>query len=213
MMKTKDKCKKSIQEKDTAILKSDFTLPLPKLDQMASTMPPLKGFTKATCNLVEEDSLPVRRTEEGFDPKAYKLLAKSGYDFQNPPQLGQLYLDYVEKKSHEINLTQSNLKQQGYAIEILRIGLGYSSQEPVRISAKGKGKKVTSQNITFEVEEERKPKPMSRSSIFNCLGTSAPLKSLFNRLSISLPTKEGTSHTCRSAFNRLGSTSSLTNTP
>ena len=94
-------------------------------------MPPLKGFTRATCNLVEEDSLPVRRTKKGFDPKAYKLLAKSSYDFQNPPQLGQLYLDYVEKKSHEINLTQSNLKQQGYAIEILRIGLGYSSQEPV----------------------------------------------------------------------------------
>ena len=84
-METKDECKKSIQEKDIAILKSDFTLPLPKLDQMGSTMPPLKGFTRATCNLVEEDSLPVRRTEEGFDPKAYKLLAKLGYDFQNPP--------------------------------------------------------------------------------------------------------------------------------
>ena len=106
MMETKDKCKKSIQEKDITILKSDFTLPLPKLDQVASTKPPLKGFTRATCNLVEEDSLPIKRTEEGFDPKAYKLLAKLGYDFQNPPQLGQLYLDYVEKKSHEINLTQ-----------------------------------------------------------------------------------------------------------
>ena len=88
MMETKDKCKKSIQEKDIAILKSDFTLPLPKLDQVASIKPPLKGFTRATCNLVEEDSLPVKRTEEGFNPKAYKLLAKSGYDFQNPPQLG-----------------------------------------------------------------------------------------------------------------------------
>ena len=31
-METKDKCKKSIQEEDIAILKSDFTLPLPKLD-------------------------------------------------------------------------------------------------------------------------------------------------------------------------------------
>ena len=68
-METMDKSKKSIQEKDIAILKSDFTLPLPKLDQVASTKPPLKGFTRATCNLVEEDSFPVRRTEEGFDPK------------------------------------------------------------------------------------------------------------------------------------------------
>ena len=85
MMETKDKCKKSIQEKDITILRSDFTLPLPKLDQVASIKPLLKGFTRATHNLIEEDSLLVRRTEEGFDPKAWKLLAKLGYDFQNPP--------------------------------------------------------------------------------------------------------------------------------
>ena len=212
-METKDKCKKSIQEDDISILKSDFTLPLPKLDQVMSTKPPLKGFTRAMSNLVEEDSLPTRRTEEGFDPKAYKLLAKLGYDFKNPPQLGQLYSNYVEEKSHGLNSTQSKLKQQGYAIEIPRTGLGYSSQEPIPISAKGKGKKVTSQHITFEVEEEGKPKPVSRSSVFDRLGTSTPQESVFNRLSISLPTKEGTSHTRRSAFDRLGSTSSSTDTP
>ena len=110
-METKDKCKKSIQEDDISILKSDFTLPLPKLDQVASTKPPLKGFTRAMSNLVEEDSLPIRRTEEGFDPKAYKLLAKSGYDFKNPSQLGQFYSNYVEEKSHGLNSTQSKLKQ------------------------------------------------------------------------------------------------------
>ena len=88
MMATKDKCKKPLQEEDIAILKSDFTLPLPKLDHVASTKSPLKGFTRAMHNLVEEDSLLVRRIEEGFDPKAYKLLEKSGYDFKNPPQLG-----------------------------------------------------------------------------------------------------------------------------
>ena len=126
-METKDKCKKSIQEKDIAILKSDFTLPLPKLDQVASIKPSLKVFTRAMHNLVKEDSLLVRRIEEGFDPKAYKLLEKSGYDFKNPPQLGQLYSDYVEEKSHGLNSTQSKLKQQGYVIEIPRTGLGYSS--------------------------------------------------------------------------------------
>ena len=99
-MEIKDKCKKSIQEKNIAILKSDFTLPLPKLDQVASTKPPLKGFTRATRNLVKEDSLLVRRIEEGFNPKAYKLLVKSGYDFQNPPQLGQATVDELK----ELNL-------------------------------------------------------------------------------------------------------------
>ena len=127
MTKTKDKCKKRLQEEDIAILKSDFTLPLPKLDQVASTKPPLKGFTRAMRNLVEEDSLPVRRTEEGFDPKMDKLLAKSGYNFKNPSQLRQLYSDYVEEKLHGHNSTQSKMKQQGYAIEILRTRLGYSS--------------------------------------------------------------------------------------
>ena len=68
MIETKDKCRKSIQEEDIVILKSDFTLPLPWLDQVALTEPPLKGFIKATCNLFEEDSLPVKRMEEGFHP-------------------------------------------------------------------------------------------------------------------------------------------------
>ena len=84
-MATKDKCKKPLQEEDIAILKSDFTLPLPKLDQVASTKPLLKGFTRVTRNLVEEDSLPVRRKKQGFNLKAYKLLVKSSYDFKNPP--------------------------------------------------------------------------------------------------------------------------------
>ena len=54
---------------------------------------------------------------------------------------------------------------------------------------------------------------MSRSSVFDCLGTSAPQESVFNRSSISLPTKEGTSRARRSAFDRLRSTSSSTDTP
>ena len=72
---------------------------------------------------------------------------------------------------------------------------------------------MTSQHITFEVEEEEKPKPVSRSSVFDRLGTSAPRESVFNRLSISLPTKEGTSRTRRSAFDRFGFMSSSTDTP
>uniref|UniRef100_A0A2N9J370 Integrase catalytic domain-containing protein n=1 Tax=Fagus sylvatica TaxID=28930 RepID=A0A2N9J370_FAGSY len=76
------------QEKDIAILKSNLTLPLPKLDKVASTKPPLKGFVKSASDSIKEGSLPDKRTKEGFDPKAYRLLAKSGYDFNNPSQLG-----------------------------------------------------------------------------------------------------------------------------
>jgi hypothetical protein len=91
------------QEKDIAILKSNLTLPLPKLDKVASTKPPLKGFVKSASDSIKEGSLPNKRTKEGFDPKAYRLLAKSGYDFNNPSQLGQLYSDCVEEKSQWLN--------------------------------------------------------------------------------------------------------------
>ena len=41
--------------------------------------------------------------------------------------------------------------------------------------------------------------------MFDCLTIHTPRESVFNRLSISIPTKEGTSHVRRSAFDRLGS--------
>ena len=91
------------QEKDIAILKSNLTLPLPKLNKVALTKPPLKGFIKSASNSIKEGLLPDERTNEGFDPKAYRLLAKSGYEFNNPSQLGKLDSDCVEKKSQGLN--------------------------------------------------------------------------------------------------------------
>ncbi|KAA0031704.1 gypsy-like retrotransposase [Cucumis melo var. makuwa] len=42
-------------------------------------------FTKITKQEIKIDlteaSLPQRRTKDGFDPKAYKLMVKAGYDF------------------------------------------------------------------------------------------------------------------------------------
>uniref|UniRef100_A0A2N9GIS1 Uncharacterized protein n=1 Tax=Fagus sylvatica TaxID=28930 RepID=A0A2N9GIS1_FAGSY len=147
------------QEKDIAILKSNLTLPLPKLDKVASTKPLL-----------------------------IRLLAKSGYDFNNPSQLGQLFSDCVEEKSQGLNQTQSKLRQQGYVIETPKTGLGYSLQEPVRISAKGKNERRTALHISFEVvEEESQVESTPRSSVFDCLTS---------------PTPRG-----RSAFDRLGSPS------
>ena len=118
---------------------------------MASTKPPLKGFVKFASDSIKEGSLPDKRTKEGFDPRAYRLLAKSRYDFNNPSQLGQLYSDCVEEKSQGLNQIQSKLRQQDYAIETPKNGLGYSSQKPIRISAKGKNERRTALHISFEV--------------------------------------------------------------
>ena len=98
VMEAKVKPNESALEKDIAILKSNLTLSLPRLDKVASTKPPLKGFVKSTSDSIKEGSLPDKRTNEGFDLKVYRLLAKSGYDFNNPSQLGQLYSDCVEEK-------------------------------------------------------------------------------------------------------------------
>jgi hypothetical protein len=43
--------------------------------------------------------------------------------------------------------------------------------------------------------------------VFDRLTSPTPRESVFNRLSVSIPTKEGTSHVRRSAFDRLGSPS------
>uniref|UniRef100_A0A2N9GV74 Reverse transcriptase domain-containing protein n=1 Tax=Fagus sylvatica TaxID=28930 RepID=A0A2N9GV74_FAGSY len=122
------------QEKDIAILKSNLTLPLPKLDKVASTKPPLKGFIKSASDSIKEGLLPDERTKGG---------------------------------------------QQGCAIETPKTGLGYSSQEPVRISAKGKNERRTALHISFEVAEEEsqaEPTPRSSMSAFDRLGSPSTSK-------------------------------------
>jgi len=43
--------------------------------------------------------LPKVRTDDGFDPNAYKLMKKSGYDFNKPVSLGYV----IETKPYHIN--------------------------------------------------------------------------------------------------------------
>uniref|UniRef100_A0A2N9G8H6 Retrotransposon gag domain-containing protein n=1 Tax=Fagus sylvatica TaxID=28930 RepID=A0A2N9G8H6_FAGSY len=126
------------QEKDIAILKSNLNFPLPKLDKVASTKPPLKGFV----NLHQTPS------------------RKGRYLTREPRRV----LILRQEKSEGLNQTQSKLRQQGYAIETPKTGLGYSLQEPVRISAKGKNERRTTLHISFEVAEEEsqaEPTPQS----------------------------------------------------
>ena len=71
------------------------------------------------------------------------------------------------------------------------MGLGYSSQEPVRISAKGKNERRIALHISFEVaEEESQAEPTPRSFVFDRLTSLTPWESVFNRLSISIQRKK-----------------------
>ncbi|KAA0042128.1 ty3-gypsy retrotransposon protein [Cucumis melo var. makuwa] len=94
-----------------------------------------------------EAYLPERRTMEGFDPKAYKLMAKAGYDFTTRIELKSVKI-FDERP--ELSPTQKKLHKQGYSIPNSRAGIGYQSSEPVQITGKGKAKVLNTCHITVE---------------------------------------------------------------
>jgi len=64
---------------------------------------PLLGFVSSSKALLkEEEVLPHTRTKDGFDPNAYKVMERAGYNFQNPATLGKV----IEVKPHRLNDTQ-----------------------------------------------------------------------------------------------------------
>ncbi|KAL0386053.1 UNVERIFIED_CONTAM: hypothetical protein Sradi_2999600 [Sesamum radiatum] len=95
--------------------------------------PPLKGFVPSTQE--EEgrhEALAI--DEEGFDPKAFKLLAKAGYNPKDKLSLGKLLPEATGKKLHGLNATQIMLKENGHSIQDFRVGLGFTAPKPVRIT-------------------------------------------------------------------------------
>ncbi|KAL0300029.1 UNVERIFIED_CONTAM: Retrovirus-related Pol polyprotein from transposon.6 [Sesamum calycinum] len=59
--------------------------------------------------------------EKGFDPKAFKLLIKAGYDPKEKLNLGKLPPEATGKKLHGLNATQIMLKEKGHAIQDSRV--------------------------------------------------------------------------------------------
>jgi len=64
--------------------------------------PPLFGFVISSK---EGDDLPSAQTREGFDPNAYKLMERAGYDFQNRAALRKV----VQAKPHGLTETQRKI--------------------------------------------------------------------------------------------------------
>ncbi|XP_050939332.1 uncharacterized protein LOC127148938 [Cucumis melo] len=150
---------------DIEVLKESFTTPLTKITKQ-----------EIKIDLIEA-SLPQRRTKDGFDPKAYKLMAKAGYDFTT-------HTEFKSLKIHEqpkLSSTQKKLLREGHAIPMSRKGLGYKPPEPIRITRKGKEKVVDSNHITVkEVDSmEEKEGDSQRTSTFDRLSphvARAPVK-------------------------------------
>ena len=89
-------------------------------------------------------------TKEGFDPNAYKLMEKAGYDFHNPATLGKV----VEVKPHGLNEIQKKIQELGDLVSISKVRLAFTPLQPVRISGRRKDKKVTTQHISAEEVDE-----------------------------------------------------------
>ena len=132
---------------------------------------------------VEEPSGVKELNKEKFDPNAYKLLAKSGYDFENPTPMGKV----IDAKPHGLNDTQKKLLEYGDGFQESKTGVGFKRPTPVKISIWRKVNTSSSQYITAEEVEENKVESDGRpekTSVFDrlCPPATKNQASMFDRL-------------------------------
>ncbi|KAL0333076.1 UNVERIFIED_CONTAM: Transposon Tf2-12 polyprotein [Sesamum calycinum] len=159
-----------------------LTLPLTQINMKQPSKPPLKGFVSSTQE-EERGHEALAIDEKGFDPKAFKLLIKAGYDPKEKLSLGKLPPEATGKKLHGLNATQIMLKEKGHAIQDSRVGLGFTPPEPVRIAIK----RVNSNYISegFSSTEDHRREENLREFVFNRLGPDRKeLHGIANRQSV-----------------------------
>ncbi|KAI5317112.1 hypothetical protein L3X38_036819 [Prunus dulcis] len=61
------------------------------------------GFVRPLQDATRRKYLPVKRTKEGFDPNAYKLMSKAGYDFGLSSSLRELNPDVTGERTHGLS--------------------------------------------------------------------------------------------------------------
>ncbi|KAH0714900.1 hypothetical protein KY284_007805 [Solanum tuberosum] len=141
-----------------------LTLPVRRIDMIKSSTKLLGKFVAHKSLLHGKfvapksphyEALPMKRTEEGFDPNAYRLLAKCGFDPNEPSKLGKLPLEPAMRQQCE--------------------RLGYKQPPPICISIK----RVSNNYITVEDESTNSNK---RPFAFDRLGSSTKRISVFERL-------------------------------
>ena len=105
-----------------------LTLLVAKITKPRISGQPLKRFTRPSQGLiVEHGTLPTKQTKEGFDPNAYRLMAKAGYDHEKPSGLGMLIAKVSVKEEHMV------LKAKGFGVTSSKVGIRYTPPTPVYI--------------------------------------------------------------------------------
>ena len=162
------------------LLKTNAVSPLTQLGGAKVAGLP-QGFIKALPKKVESSFLPTKRTEEGFDPNAYKLMSKAGYDFASSEAAGKKVSNTVNDKERNLTKTQKKLKEHGYGVDNNKAGLGFTPNAPVMISNKAKNTSAQYVNVSIEQDQEE-PKPAPRTSVFDRMSHSSSRISVLNRI-------------------------------
>ncbi|KAM2779107.1 hypothetical protein COP1_014414 [Malus domestica] len=135
------------------LLKTNAILPLTQLgDAKVAGLP--QGFIKALPKGVEPSFLPTKRTEEGFDPNAYKLMSKAGYTFASSSNPEKKVSNTVNDKERDLTETKKKLKKHGYGIDNNKAGLRFTPNAPVKISSKAKNASTQRINVSIEQDQE-----------------------------------------------------------
>uniref|UniRef100_M1DUQ0 Uncharacterized protein n=1 Tax=Solanum tuberosum TaxID=4113 RepID=M1DUQ0_SOLTU len=130
-----------------------LTLPIRRIDAINLSSKLLEK--SISQNQVRDVALHTKRTREGFDPNAYKLFVKAGYNPDEPSMLGKLVSEDTTRQARE--------------------GLGYIQPPPIHISIK----RASNNHITFEDDVAT---PNKKPSVFDRLGESTTRTSVFERL-------------------------------
>ncbi|KAL0402534.1 UNVERIFIED_CONTAM: Transposon Ty3-G Gag-Pol polyprotein [Sesamum latifolium] len=102
-------------------LSKDMILPLTQISLKQPSKPPLKGFVPSTQE-EEGGHEALAIDEKGFDPKAFKLLVKAGYNPKEKPSLGKLPPEATGKMLDGLNTTQIMLKEKEHAVQDFELG-------------------------------------------------------------------------------------------
>ncbi|KAM1219927.1 hypothetical protein ACFX2G_047937 [Malus domestica] len=196
------------------LLKTNAVLPLTQLSNAKVARLP-QGFVKALPKRAEPSFLPTKRTEEGFDPNAYKLMSKDGYDFASSSNPGKKVSNTVNNKERDLTETQKKLKKHGYGVNNNKAGLGFTLNAPVKISSQAKN--ASTQHISVSIEQDQEePKSTPRTPVFDRMNRSRPRTSALdhiggqNRTSVFKRLNRPTSRS--SIFERLSKPNKQSNT-
>ncbi|KAL0440649.1 UNVERIFIED_CONTAM: hypothetical protein Sradi_0003800 [Sesamum radiatum] len=129
-----------------------------------------KNDSKERSSLARFDSLKeLLQIAKGFDPKAYKLLVKAGYNPQERDALGKLSPETEGGQTYGLNATQKMLREKGHSVQNSRSGLSFTPHNPVQLTIKRASANYTAEE-KYSSTNDNKGKKVECISVFNRLG-------------------------------------------